>query len=474
MPAGQTSAQRPRRGGGAAALALAAAIALGLAGLATAQVEDAPDPAAEAPEVDVEADDAPGPAPADPTAEARGVLAEVEADLAITEERAAALRAEIEAMSGDRAQQNAELIAAAQRVRLAEIEVGAMEERLANLVLAETEIRSRLDGADLDLANILAAIQRIGRNPPPALIVDPSDALGSARSAILLSAVLPQLRARADTISADLRDLGEIAAAARAEEELLRANFATLQEEQLRIATLIEARRQGAERIGEELAAEESEAAALAAEAAALDQLIGTLQRRIAAATSAADAAAAAAEEEALSPEHIALAFGDPDRTEPALPFAAARGWLTMPASGITVTGFGANDGFGGVSSGLSIVTHAEAEVVAPADSWVLHAGSYLNYGQIVILNPGDEFSILLAGLDEVAVEPGQFVRMGEPLGTMGSQTVARTVTTSAGNLRPTLYIELRENDAPIDPAGWLGGPGVQPSADAGAEPESG
>src|SRR5690606_32948841 len=127
-------------------------------------------------------------------------------------------------------------------------------------------------------------------------------------------------------------------------------------------------------------------------------------------------------------------------RTEPAIPFGAARGHLTMPANGVTVLDYGAGDGFGGISHGLSIVTRAEAQVVAPADGWVLYTGPYLNYGQIVILNTGQNYTALLAGLETVSVEIGQFVQMGMPVGTMGSRTIGRSVTTGAGADQPTLY----------------------------------
>ena len=95
----------------------------------------------------------------------------------------------------------------------------------------------------------------------------------------------------------------------------------------------------------------------------------------------------------------------------------------------------------------------------APADGWVLYAGDYLNYGQIVILDAGQDYTILLAGLDSIDAKLGQFVRMGDKLGTMGSRTIGRTVATSAGAARPTLYIEMRNKDAPIDPTGWWASP---------------
>lgn len=391
---------------------------------------------------------------ADPAANNAADLAEVEATLSLSRERIDALKAEIAAMEGDRTQQNAALIAAAQRVKLAEIEVADVEQRISDLIVRELEVRGRLDGADTEIANVLAALERISLNPPPALIVDPGDALGSARGAMLIAAILPQLRQRADAVAADLQALTEIKQAALAEEETLKANHEVLEEEQLRIATLIAARKVGIDQMSAELQAEEAEAIGLAERASTLRELIGALSERAAAGATAAPTTADP-DLPQLSPEAIELAFADAARTQPAVPFPLARGYLVPPANGVTVVDFGANDGRGGISQGQSVVTRADAQVLAPADGWVLYKGPYLNYGQIVILNAGSGYTALLAGLGAITAEIGQFVQMGEPLGTMGSRTIGRTVGTKAGNDQPTLYIELRENNEPFDPAGW-------------------
>ncbi|MDF2797624.1 MAG: peptidoglycan DD-metalloendopeptidase family protein [Devosia sp.] len=406
------------------------------------------DPAAAAP---------PPPAdiPPDPVT-TQAELAKLEASITMSKERADELRAEIAAMQGDRTQQNAALIAAAQRVKLAEIEVADIEERLSGLIVQELDVRGRLDGADAEIANVLAALERISLNPPPALIVDPADALGSARSAILIAAIVPQLRAKADAVTADLQELTKIKEAALAEEAALRANYSVLEEEQLRIATLIAARSQGIAAVSADLEATEQEAMALAARATTLRELIDQLSARI---EEGPTPPAVEGEDAVLSPEAIQTALANTARTEPAVPFGSAKGYLTLPANGVKVVEYGAGDGFGGISQGVSLMTRAEAQVVAPADGWVLYTGPYLNYGQIVILNSGQGYTVLLAGLETVTVSIGQFVLMGEPVGTMGSRTIGRTVTTSAGNAQPTLYIELRHNSEPLDPTGWWANP---------------
>jgi len=390
--------------------------------------------------------------------EQRKALDAVEASISVSKERADALKKEIADMQGDRTKQNAALIAAAQRVKLAETDIVALEDKLGELIVQELEVRGRLDGADENISNVLAALERISRNPPPALIVNPSDALGSARSAILISAILPELQKKADTVMADLNELGRIKADALDQQGRLEANLGILEEEQLRIASLIAARKENENRASTALAEEEAEAQALADKATSLKQFIDELQKRAAAVATASEATAAAnagGSAPTLDKETVRIALANTDRSEPAVPFAQARGFLSLPSSGVTVIEYGAGDGFGGISRGLSIVTRAEAQVVAPADGWVMFQGDYLNYGQIVILNAGQDYTILLAGLAKVDVQIGQFVMMGEPVGSMGSQTIGRTVATSAGVSRPTLYIEMRKNNEPVDPTGW-------------------
>jgi murein hydrolase activator len=392
---------------------------------------------------------------------AQGASADLEAvqdEISLTEERIAEIRAEIQALSGDSDQLRLELVAAGERIALADVDVRVIEDRLQELFASEESVRTRLDGHDRSISNLLASLQRISASPPPAIIVDPTDALGSARAAMLLSAVLPQLQDRAGDVVDDLNALTALKDEALEEAELLNANLNALNEERLRIATIIEARTQGMEWLSEDLLREEAEAQALADRATSIEQLIAGLETRIAAVTAASEANRAASAGEALpalDPQTIAIAFADTTRTEPAVPLASARGYLTAPVSGVNVLSYGASDGFGGRARGLSVVTQADAPVKSPADGWIVFTGPFLNYGQIVILNAGQDYNIVLAGLERIDVESGAFVKMGDPIGVMGSQTAGHTVATSAGVSSPTLYIELREDGVPIDPSGW-------------------
>lgn len=410
--------------------------------------------------------------------EASQQLHDIQAAITLSEQHREQLRLEIAEMDGDRTRQNAALIAAAQRVKLTEIEVIDIEERLNTLLIEEGLIRARLESADVSISNLLAAVQRIGKNPPPALIINPSDAINSARAASLLSSILPQLREKSDLIIADLTQLSEIKQSVVDEQTQLASRFSTLFEEQLRIATLIEARKRGVARLGQNIAAEEAEAEALAQEATSVQELIISLQGRIAAIAAAGQAAQDAdlAQREQgpipslLSNETVAIALAETQRTSPAFAFTSALGHLLIPTTGVIVVEFGADDEFGGISQGISMVTRADAQVVAPADGWVMYKGPYLNYGQIIILNPGNDHTILLAGLHDVSVDLGQFVLLGEPVGTMGTRTMGQTITTSAGVSRPTLYIEFRDQNTPVNPTPWW----TKPIVSTQTQPQSG
>jgi septal ring factor EnvC (AmiA/AmiB activator) len=386
--------------------------------------------------------------------DAQSELEQIQTSIAQNQKIAEKLRTEIEEMNGDRTQQNAALIAAAQRVKLGEIEVGAMEERLAELQASETKIRQHLDNSNIDVATLLAALQRISRTPPPAMIVNPTDALSSARGAILLAEVLPQLTSEAKAVNSGLNELLLIRQEADAEATLLKQNFSVLFEEQLRIATILEARRRGVDKTTSALTTSEVEAEELANRATSLNQLIKVLNDRIQN-LGTGTSQQTQTTDTILSNEAVKLALADTSRKVPAFAFTKAKGFLATPSAGVNIVEFGGNDGFGGLSQGLSIVTRAEAQVIAPADGWVIFKGPYLNYGQIVILNTGENYSIVLAGLDQADVEIDQFILRGEPVGKMGSRTSGQTVTTSAGVSRPTLYIEIRNEDGPIDPTGW-------------------
>ena len=375
-------------------------------------------------------------------------LQDIRRDLAITDERLSEIAAEIATLEKDRARLNSALLEAAGTVQDLEARQSQSETALARLADEETLIRESLAGRQEVLAEVLAAAQRIGRRPPPALVVRPEDALGAVRSAIVLGAVLPEIRVEAESLSADLAALVSVRERAVQEKATLEADAARMRDEEARLRLLVEEKRNLGERRSEDLVAEQDRAKDLAERARSLGELIITLDRDLVAARAERAAAAEAARLQRPSPT-------DDGRLQPALGFADAQGKLALPVRGVTLAGFGDNDGFGGHAAGMTIATRSGARVTSPMDGWVVYAGPFRSYGQLLILDAGDGYHVVLAGMDAIDVEPRQFVLAGEPVGSMGSRRLDGATAPGAGGTQPVLYVEFRKDGTSIDPAPW-------------------
>ncbi len=126
-----------------------------------------------------------------------------------------------------------------------------------------------------------------------------------------------------------------------------------------------------------------------------------------------------------------------------------------MPVVGRTKRRFGADDGNGGVMLGDMVATQSGAIVTAPADGSVLYAGPFRSYGQLLILNAGDGYHVVLAGMSRISVALNQAVLAGEPVGAMGEARVASASAAKVENIGPELYVEFRKDGKPVDPAPW-------------------
>ncbi|TMK04676.1 MAG: hypothetical protein E6G77_01135, partial [Alphaproteobacteria bacterium] len=122
--------------------------------------------------------------------------------------------------------------------------------------------------------------------------------------------------------------------------------------------------------------------------------------------------------------------------------------------NGARIKEFGAADGLGGTEKGMSVAARPSSQITAPCDGWVVYAGPFRNYGQLLILNAGGGYHVLLAGMERISVDLGQFVVTGEPVAVMGDG--AQSAVAKAGGVsQPVLYIEFRKDGAPVDPGPW-------------------
>lgn len=394
-------------------------------------------------------------------------LKQIEEALAASSGNRAALESEISAIGSDRTKLSAALLDAGRQAQATEDRMNRLEERLRALTDSDAAIRKSLEARRAVIAEILAALQRMGRRPPPAVLVRPEDVLAAIRTSMMLGAVVPELRGEADTLAGDLTELVRVRGLIAADREALKKDLAGWAAERQRLDALIAARRSRQAEVETSLTAERQKSAELGAQAKSLKELVERMESELSSARRAADAVRAAAEREqrAIQDKFAAASARDPARLAPKVKFTEARGDLPRPVSGTLVRGFNQPDGQGGTTRGISLRTRARAVVSSPADGWVSFAGPFRSYGRLLIINAGDGYYLLLAGMDQINVEVGQFVLAGEPVAVMGegSGSPASTpanVTQAASQkdddrIDPVLYVEFRKDGGSIDPEPW-------------------
>jgi septal ring factor EnvC (AmiA/AmiB activator) len=408
------------------------------------------DPAGEVPPNPPAASD---PQRADKEMELRGV----EDTLRQSEEQRRAIETEIDSVRADRARLSAALIETTAKVQDAERGAAAAADRLSGLNATADELSRSLERRRGVIADVLAALQRMGSNPPPAILVKPDDMSEAVRAATVMGALIPELKSEIEAARRDLDDLAKTRESIARERDELTEKGKALAADKMRLGALIDARQQSLASAQDALGSQQQRAAELAKKATSLKDLISRLDSETAARN--ASVAAAHATEVAVANDIEARAQAahgaETARLRPEIAFADAKGRVPLPAAGAILRTFGSSDDFGGIERGVSLATPAAATVSAPADGAVLFAGVYRSYGQLLIIDAGGGYYVLLAGLDRINVQSGESVLAGEPVGVMGDGSTRTATAAAVGAGRPVLYIELRKDGTAIDPGPW-------------------
>ncbi|WP_370359685.1 murein hydrolase activator EnvC family protein [Shinella sumterensis] len=393
----------------------------------------------------------------------RRELESLSQSISVSEEKTKELEAEIARLDKSRQTLRDAIVQSAALRKQMEEKILAGEKRLEGMREQEAGVRASLHERRGVLAEVLAALQRMGRNPPPALLVTPDDALASVRSAILLGAVVPGIRKETDALIDDLAALMDIKSDIDREKTELTDAMQIRLDEEKRSELLVAQNEALTETNNRTLAAEKRRAEELAGRATSLEGLIGSLEKEIGSVRDAAALARAKEEErrglsEAKREKARALArdsVPDKNRIAPAYEFSQLQAKLDYPVAGDPLRQFGDADGTGHDSQGLTLATNPGALVTAPADGWIVFAGTFRSYGRMIILNAGEGYHLVLSGMDKVNVREGQFVVAGEPLAVMGEKRIASVNALTLETDKPTLYIEFRKNGKPVDSRPW-------------------
>jgi septal ring factor EnvC (AmiA/AmiB activator) len=334
-------------------------------------------------------------------------------------------KAKSQALASEAASLRQKLIATAARIQGLEREQSSLADQITQLQAQDDALASGFASDRVAVTRLLAILERLQHDMPPALAVRPDDALAAARGAMLVGASLPPVYTRA-------------AALARRIEQLKATRIALI------------TRRNAAILNAAALAKAHSDLQALSAqkdrEAAGAADFTATLATRLdQVARQAADFAALVTRVNALrkaapDPEASIVTVTAQDGSSLKNYSALAKGSLLEPVAGTSLPAGPEND----KNPGLTYATLPGAQVIAPADGKILFAGPYHKEGQVLILEITTGYDIVLAGLGQVIVRPGDELLAGEPVGIMPSGSQTR------------LYFELRQNGKGLDPEPWL------------------
>ena len=374
-----------------------------------------------------------------------------------------------------------QLIETARDAQSSETVVVASEARLAALKAHHATRAGDLSGLRGRLTNLTAAMQRLARRPPEAILTSPRPPLETARAMMLVQFMVPDIKREADEIRGELTRIEALNHQIQSEQERFREANIELEARRDQLDQLIE--RKNA--LWRDLNTQKPSVDQLEQSAVNLATLFAALKEQ-------GDARESAAKRLAALMEAMPRGFPAPARlapsTESAAPprpnprpnlnsrssarpseqstvtpdaptvtpvplagsFATRKGSLTFPAVGHLVARYGETDALGLTAKGITVRTRPNAPVLAVHDGKVIYAGPFRGYGRIIIIEHGHGFLTLLAGLERIDVQAGQGVLAGEPVGTMKGPVGIDDARSRQ------LYIELRRDGAPVDPLAWL------------------
>lgn len=346
-------------------------------------------------------------------------------------------------LATNRARMHARLVETARAIRLSEKRLSEIEEKLAATRVSVKEAHERFEAKSAQMSELFMLLQGMSRQPPPVLFTHSKDALNMIRSGMVLAAFYEDVEKLAGQISVEMARLDAAEKAAEMQEQRRKAEQMQNARLKAQINLLLAENRKQLEITSENL---ENLKSANEINVAGLKSLEEMLQVLDAAAArkgkSGGQAKAGAAETQ------LASAAG---KLAPAIAFANSRGLLPMPVQGKLLIKFGQFGVDGAASKGIHIEARPGAQVVSPCDGAILYAGPFRSYGQLLIIDPGGGYHVVIAGMDRIQVEQGQTVLVGEPVAIMG----AEQRSSEKASARPILYVEFRRDQQSIDPAPW-------------------
>ncbi|WP_142415960.1 murein hydrolase activator EnvC family protein [Bartonella massiliensis] len=367
--------------------------------------------------------------------EAHKELGEIHKNISLSRERVIFLTRQVEHLKKDQRVLRDALIKAAKEERKIADDIIEREEKLKKMIEMREQVYQSLKSRRAEFAEVLAILERMGLNPPPALMIQPEDALASMRSSVLLGTVIPQMQEKTRDLTEKLKELTNLSNSITTEYATLKTKLQNQAEQRKRLELLLDQKNKLQKKSETELTEQQQKNMALARKAQSLEELILELDHQ---SKLSSDASLQVRKSLQLLEQSN---------------FESRKGSLLFPVSGKRIKHSNKNSQI--TRFGEMIETESGAVVISPADAFVAFAGPFRSYGQLIILNVGNGYHIILTGMSRINVKQGQFVLSGEPLGMMEMQFIANSVALDIGKNSPMLYIEFRKQGKPVNPTPW-------------------
>ncbi len=372
------------------------------------------------------------------------------AELAAQQEaaaRAAAAAAAAQRLAADR-------IVAAARLRQAETATAEAAARMDQLAAQRRQAQASLDAHAEAMQPLLPLIERMSLFPAETLLAVPAQPEETLRGVLVLRGLASQLGQEAVTLRREQVRLDAATRAMQAEAPTLAAAQAAQQAQSAALDQQIAAAEAQQKHAEGEATAAAQRAATEASRAETLRGMLAELEAQRQGEAARAHEEALRAERQKRSGEAAAArqrqaALERPTGAGTIATSAQPRGQLTAPVAGTIIRSWG-DPTEGGPATGISYHAPPAARVVAPCGGRVVFAAPFRSYGLLLIVDCGGGYHAVLAGFDRLDAKAGQQVAAGEPIGVMPAWEPG-----ASGN-HPALYVELRHDGQPVNPAPWL------------------
>ena len=358
------------------------------------------------------------------------------------------LQAQATQISMELSEVNRMMIQTAKNLQNNEEKLSDMEMQLVVLEKKLAELETSFSKDNAHLIKTLTSLQNLAMRPTESLLVQPLKPVDVIRSAMILRETIPHLESSAGTLRKELLAIKDKKNQIENQIKQISKQKKVMSEEQKRISLLLKKKFNLRNLVEIKSEKAKKNVDKLASQAQDLRDLLAKLEKqRLEKEKQERERRQREAEERRKLEEKQSddlIKSKSTGITNVVSGFEKAKGSLPLPARGQIITKYGEQKARGILAKGITIASRNQAQVVSPFDGNVVFSGPFRGYGNMIIIEHGDGYLSLLSGFETVNVELGQMLLAGEPIAQMPVEG------------KSELYVEIRKNNQPINPAAWF------------------